>query len=817
MGLKVGMDLSTLGPHAEPLAAIMTPADATSTADATGTADATKELRDAFARAGIAGPHPLDADAIDLAYFGTGWDLVERDLRTGLLPDELGAVLAVLAQAGVHDAFVARDNLVNFKKVTLGIYHGAAMLGTDLRRMACFFRGPPATLPATDATPEAAPVAATAAATEAASEVTTEAAPSRGFARTSRHSELCDALCETSGALGVVLDVRRLSKAACCVPRHPAGARGGLLAEPLPHALKAWALLQEARAFLSRSAAVDAAIADALSARLAAVARTVATLAAAEPSDEHSEREDKSSGGASGGGDSGVAGGGSGGEGSSGAEGAEASEGGDALAAALCGVVGCGLPPSSPAYAFVRGVLIARGASKALRVTAELRGLVRLLALLLEASEAVAHALAEAGAALHARTAERAARLQRLADAAEARAVAVEGGPGNSVEERTKGAAEGAAGSAAGEEAEDGTAGEAAGEAQGEVTGEADAPPWWRGDPLIGATRAVAKHACTVRGLRAALDSASRWLLAIHDNPSQALLFGGGDGDEVRASSAFAPTGFDLATLFAPARRVAAAHADVLVARLARDGWPSWIVESAPQGKRAQHCASCSFAHTSTWVRAGTCLGCEARLRAAGRCPFAARAKSCSPLAWCPHDQRCAACDGWSCAACRFHQGDGGDVAALAAALRPTALLLDFDRTLCSTKGGGSPLRGNHTVDEELLALIAQMGPGRAAIVTRNPHVDDIATYLSARGLGHVPVHRVAPRASKAEAVLQGVAACCSKAEGACAADRALLAGEAADGPVLFVDDSIGEHLDARLIDAEHVVRFLFVRGVRGA
>ena len=92
-----------------------------------------------------------------------------------------------------------------------------------------------------------------------------------------------------------------------------------------------------------------------------------------------------------------------------------------------------------------------------------------------------------------------------------------------------------------------GAAGEAQGEAQdeltGELTGEADAPPRWRGDPLIGATRGVAKHACTVRGLRAALDSARRWLLAIHDNPAQALLFGGGDGDEARASSAFAPTG----------------------------------------------------------------------------------------------------------------------------------------------------------------------------------------------------------------------------------------------------------------------------------
>ena len=147
---------------------IVSPTNVASDADA-------EALRDAFARAGIAGPHPLDADAIDLAYFGTGWDLVERDLKTGLPPDQLAAVTAVLQQVGVHDAFVARDNLVNFKKVTLGIYHGAAMLGTDLRRMACFFRGPPATLSASGATPEASPEVATAAASEAASLVTPSA------------------------------------------------------------------------------------------------------------------------------------------------------------------------------------------------------------------------------------------------------------------------------------------------------------------------------------------------------------------------------------------------------------------------------------------------------------------------------------------------------------------------------------------------------------------------------------------------------------------------------------------------------------------
>ena len=39
-----------------------------------------------------------------------------------------------------------------------------------------------------------------------------------------------------------------------------------------------------------------------------------------------------------------------------------------------------------------------------------------------------------------------------------------------------------------------------------------------------------------------------------------------------------------------------------------------------------------------------------------------------------------------------FQVGDGEDVRLLAATLQPWAVFLDFDRTLATTRGGGSPL-----------------------------------------------------------------------------------------------------------------------------
>ena len=184
------------------------------------------------------GPHPLDADSLDLALFAVGWKLLLRDLSFGLPPERSRAVELALEAAGVHDAFVLRDNMVGFKKVLLGIFRSNLALTHDLRRLATFFREPPATFSEEPAT-----------------------CGSRAFFRPSRYRELCDALCTTEGALGGVVDARRYCKAICCVPRHPDAPRScprpfgqpfahyrcaGLLSEPLPEAMKGWRLLQDA-------------------------------------------------------------------------------------------------------------------------------------------------------------------------------------------------------------------------------------------------------------------------------------------------------------------------------------------------------------------------------------------------------------------------------------------------------------------------------------------------------------------------------------------------------------------------------------------
>ena len=361
------------------------------------------------------------------------------------------------------------------------------------------------------------------------------------------------------------------------------------------------------------------------------------------------------------------------------------------------------------------------------------------------------------------------------------------------------------------------------------------------GAKAVGTWVHARKHVCTLGGLRGAVASTVYWLDQMMSNEDGRVLFVGADGDEARATTAFTPPGFELPRIFEGPRATLQAHSQEMVRRLGESGWPPWIAQNACSGRRSesQTCMHCGFQHSSTWVRDGVCLGCEHRVRAAGRCPFGAggrHAARCSPHAWCPHDLRCLVCDSWSCARCRFHQGDGSDVAALVGTLRPAALFLDFDRTLCSTKGG-SPLKGNHSIDDELLGLCSQM-EGRVHVVTRNAHVDDIARFLAERGLPSLPVHRVKRPASKADVVCDprwtatpdgggDLAADAKAPAAACGAESAasLVVGAEAEPPaggaaaallarppVCFVDDSIAEHFDPSIREAKHVVRFLFAR-----
>jgi hypothetical protein len=196
------------------------------------------------------------------------------------------------------------------------------------------------------------------------------------------------------------------------------------------------------------------------------------------------------------------------------------------------------------------------------------------------------------------------------------------------------------------------------------------------GHPFIRGLIVAKKHETILGGVRAAVAEALCWLERIaHDNADETVLFVGCDADASRVTTSFMPNGFELPHLLEGPRAILEAHSVQMVRRLHEHGWPQWVLAAAVGGKRtsAQTCGHCGFQHSSTWVRGGCCLGCEHRVRTSGRCPFGAvggRAR-CSAQAWCPHAQRCLLCDGWSCAACRFYQGDGEDVTSLVASLQP--------------------------------------------------------------------------------------------------------------------------------------------------
>ena len=711
-------------------------------------------------------------------------------------------MLSVLDKHQVHSAFAIRNNVVNYKKVLLGVYRNGVTLSHDLRRLAAFFREPPPDLSG-GAKDES----------------------HRGFFRPSRYRELSDALCTTDGAVGGVLDARRFCKAVCCVPRHPDASRSlprpfgqpfahyrcaGLLSEALPQAMKGWRLLQECKTAC-----------DALGA-----------------SSEGKEGDGES------------------GEGGDGGEGGGLGQRLNAILRASCETFRTTLPEEAPSgwdalleslrslclpsdeEWFVRCALIARGGAKALAVAAESRRLSKAMEALLQACLACEEALASVGGADMPQVAW-ASEMQRRSDHAT---------PETAKDEPS------APGAAASAEADAAAADD-------------KSPSAWarRGHPAIRAWVVARKHVCTLGGLRVAVASTAHWLRVITEgNPSDRILFVGTDGDWQRGTTAFAPAGFDLPKAFEHARLLSETHSVAMVARLASHGWPAWIRDAAaaaggghPGGKgggegggkaggkagsaaprvaskrASQPCAHCSALFSSVWMRDSVCLGCEHRVRREleGRCPFGGiggRAQ-CTAAAWCPHDRRCLACDSWSCARCRFHQGDGSDVAGIVATLQPACLFVDFDRTLCSTRGG-SPLKGNQSVDDDLVALCAQMA-GRVHIVTRNAHVDDIRTFLAERGLPGVPIHRVSKAVSKAEIVcdkrwMQGGANGGEAAprlaeattnvaelgEGDDSFERGCVMGSEDSRSVLFVDDTLAEHLSPEIRNAPHVVRFLFAR-----
>uniref|UniRef100_A0A7S0GIP6 Uncharacterized protein n=1 Tax=Proboscia inermis TaxID=420281 RepID=A0A7S0GIP6_9STRA len=177
---------------------------------------------------------------------------------------------------------------------------------------------------------------------------------------------------------------------------------------------------------------------------------------------------------------------------------------------------------------------------------------------------------------------------------------------------------------------------------------------------------------------------------------------------------------------------------------------------------------------------------------------------------YCPHFHRCFICDApHSCEKlCRLSRGNGEHCIALVDAIRPNFLLLDFDRTLASTKSGGSPLPKKtarsrikedymHSIDSELkIAVFAQQAFGESHVVTRNSHKKEIEDFLRMHGLSDLAanVHVVPKKMAKGAFIREN-----------------FLASQ--DKNCIFVDDDIRElSNDPWLWSSKQVHRLLFVR-----
>ena len=306
--------------------------------------------------------------------------------------------------------------------------------------------------------------------------------------------------------------------------------------------------------------------------------------------------------------------------------------------------------------------------------------------------------------------------------------------------------------------------------------------------------------ACRVRkelnqlyGAVEALGDQTTWLGRIADVPTERL-FVAGDADLSASTSMFIPSGFRVGDLFARCRGVCEREFPRMMRVLRDEGWPTHLLGRLGAEKRTETsfkettCRVCARGFSSLWVHRFICVACELNERfELGRCPY--RESCASPF--CPHANRCFVCDSWSCAECRLIRGDGEECLALAQNIDPDLTYLDWDRTVCTTRSGASPLKGTHAVDPDLLSMICSRPKGSVHIVTRNSYRDDIKTFMARAGLPDgIPVHTVKKHQSKAEVILEGN-----------------------EGTILFVDDSVAEHMDERLMRSG-VFRVLFGRAL---
>ena len=124
---------------------------------------------------------------------------------------------------------------------------------------------------------------------------------------------------------------------------------------------------------------------------------------------------------------------------------------------------------------------------------------------------------------------------------------------------------------------------------------------------------------------------------------------------------------------------------------------------------------------------------------------------------------------------------------------------------------------GSHTVDPDLMSLVCNRPVGTVHIVTRNSYREDIKVFLRRSALPDgIPIHTVFKGQSKAEVVCDPVHTTPrgeQKEKGGGEEEEEEEEKMKKKPVVLFVDDSVAEHLDARLV--EHCVhRVLFGRAL---
>ena len=290
-------------------------------------------------------------------------------------------------------------------------------------------------------------------------------------------------------------------------------------------------------------------------------------------------------------------------------------------------------------------------------------------------------------------------------------------------------------------------------------------------------------------------------------------------------------------------------------------------------------CHSCNRRFSKHWSFSGVCWECEGAIRARGACPYDSSARSnrdgraASTHAFCAHQRKCAVCDSGflPCPLCRLARGDGercveicaeigleicGDLRRSAEIGFETgfetgdgsggdgsggdgsgggtggggtggglagvgggglrAVFLDFDRTLCSTKAGRSPLLGLHNVDPELASLCTTYP---VYVVTRNPHEAEIVTFLEQRGVAVARVCVVPKRASKADVMVQVLPSLKSASQLAQVSPYEAHADDAARAPervtpvqAVFVDDDVRELMRPSVAELPGLLRVLFRR-----